>query len=236
MTVGSLFSGIGGFDLGLERAGHEIVWQVENDPFCQKVLRKHWPDVPCYEDVRDVGVHNLETVDVICGGFPCQPVSIAGKRKGQDDERWLWPEYARIVREMEPRYVLMENVPGLLVRGMGDILGDLARLRYDAEWEVLSAKEAGAPHRRNRVFILAYPEGEQRDGGELYRGNRPGQISKLRDDIPEEAPESNWWSHEPNVDRVAHGVPSKVDRMRTLGNAVVPQIAELIGRRLRSHT
>ena len=139
MRVGSLFSGIGGFDLGLERAGHEIVWQVENDAYCLKVLAKHWPDVPCYEDVHDVGAHNLEEVDVICGGFPCQPVSVAGKQRGQDDERWLWPEFARILRELRPRYALVENVPGLLVRGLGDVLGDLAELGYSAEWGCVSA-------------------------------------------------------------------------------------------------
>ena len=134
LTVGSLFSGIGGFDLGLERAGMRVVWQVENDAYCRKVLAKHWPDVPCYEDIHDCGAHNLEEVDVICGGFPCQPVSVAGKQLAQDDERWLWPEFARLVGELRPRHVFVENVPGILVRGLGDVLGDLAALGYDAEW------------------------------------------------------------------------------------------------------
>ncbi len=106
MKVGSLFSGIGGLDLGLERAGMEVVWQVEIDDFCNKVLAKHWPDVARYRDVRTVG-DDLEHVDLICGGFPCQPVSVAGKRNGKEDERWLWPDYLRIVRIVKPRWVLV---------------------------------------------------------------------------------------------------------------------------------
>lgn len=156
LTVGSLFSGIGGGDLGLQRAGFKIAWQVENDEFCTRVLQKHWPNVPKYGDVRDVGGHNLEWVDFIHGGFPCQPVSVAGKRRAQEDERWLWPEFARIVRELRPWYVLVENVPGLLVRGMGDVLGDLAASGYDAEWQSLPAAAFGAPHIRERVFIVAH--------------------------------------------------------------------------------
>ncbi len=122
MRFGELFAGIGGIGLGLERAGMEVRWHVEKDEYCRRVLAKHWPDVARYEDVKDVGAHNLEPVDLICGGFPCQPVSVAGKRKAQDDERWLWPEFSRILRELRPRYALMENVPGLLVRVFGDVL------------------------------------------------------------------------------------------------------------------
>ena len=160
MTVGSLFSGIGGLDLGLEKAGHEIVWQVENDPYCRRVLQKHWPDVDLYEDVHDVGAHNLAEVDVICGGFPCQPVSLVGKQLAQDDERWLWPEFARVLGQLRPRYALVENVPGILIRGLGDVLGDLAELGYDAEWGSISAASVGAPHLRKRIFIVAHAKCE----------------------------------------------------------------------------
>src|SRR6266850_6229536 len=125
-TFGSLFAGIGGFDLGLERAGWICRWQVELDPFCQRVLAKHWPDVRRYGDVRAFPEPDTERVDLICGGFPCQPVSVAGKRRAQADERWLWPEFARVVRALRPHLVLVENVPGLLQRGIGDVLGDLA--------------------------------------------------------------------------------------------------------------
>lgn len=128
MNVGSLFSGIGGFDLGLERAGMTVKWQVENDPYCNRVLAKHWPDVTRYGDIKTIDWSEVEHVDLICGGFPCQPVSLAGKRQAQADERWLWPEFARAVCALRPRYVLVENVPGLLSKGLGDILGDLAAL------------------------------------------------------------------------------------------------------------
>ena len=275
MKVGSLFSGIGGFDLGLERAGHEIVWQVENDAYCRKVLAKHWPDVPCHSDVHNCGTHNLEEVDVICGGFPCQPVSTAGKQLAQDDERWLWPEFARVIRELQPRYVLVENVPGLLVRGFSDVLGDLAALGYDAEWGCVSAASVGAPHLRKRIFIMAHREREGLEGhaGDGDHGHEPGRLKarpnrstgegclpprdvahpegQLSDgcydnrgggfrplpesgDSGEEARSiGGWWSVEPNVGRVAHGVPKRVDRLRSLGNAIVPQVAEWIGRKLR---
>ena len=157
MTFGSLFAGIGGLDLGFEWAGFTPVWQVELNPFCRAVLAKHWPDVQRFDDVRTVGAHNLEPVDVIVGGFPCQDVSDAGLRAGIDGERsGLWREFARVVRELRPRIVVVENVSGLLVRGMGRVLGDLADLGYDAEWVRVRASDVGAPHRRGRIFIVAY--------------------------------------------------------------------------------
>ena len=270
MRVGSLFSGIGGFDLGLERAGHEIVWQVENDAYCRKVLAKHWPDVSCYEDVHGCGVHNLEKVEVICGGFPCQPVSVAGKQRGQNDERWLWPEFARILRELRPRYALVENVPGLLVRGLGDVLGDLAVLGYDAEWGNISAASVGAPHLRKRIFIVAHTDESGLEGldgnGSTFTPHSLQADPRPACSPPEEVAategagcearggygmgigdrscgdeglsagpcgeEGGHWAVEPNVGRVAHGVPARGDRLRALGNAIVPQVAEYIGRQL----
>ena len=145
----SLFAGIGGLDLGLERAGMECVAQVENDPFCQKVLTTHWPNVPKYKDVGDVGKENLPAAELICGGFPCQDISSAGRQQGIKANRsGLWGEYKRIISELRPRFVVVENVSALLVRGMETVCGDLAELGYDAEWENLSAAIFGAEHIR----------------------------------------------------------------------------------------
>ena len=159
LTIGSLFSGIGGLELGLERAEMETKWQVEYDNYCQLILKKHWPDVKRYGDIYGVKGEELERVDVVCGGFPCQPFSHAGKRKGTADSRWLWPEFLRIVREVRPKWVIIENVPGLLSidsgRVFSGILRDLAESGYDAEWRVVSAQMLGARHRRERVFVVA---------------------------------------------------------------------------------
>ena len=160
LAFGSLFAGIGGLDLGLERAGMICKWQVEVNDYATKVLEKHWPDVARFRDVRECGAHNLEPVDLICGGFPCQDVSLAGKRAGLEGERTtLWSEFARIIREIRPRWVLAENVPGLLSsdsgRFFGRVLGDLAACGYDAEWDTIPACAVGAPHRRYRVFVVA---------------------------------------------------------------------------------
>ena len=162
LTVGSLFSGIGGFELGLERTGgFKTVWQCEIDPFCLKVLEKHWPGVKRFADIKKMGIgEEIPYVDVICGGFPCQPVSCAGKRKGKEDTRWLWPEFCRVVRCVRPEWVLIENVPGLLSADSGrlfaGILRDLSESGYDAEWNIVSAASVGAPHLRKRVFIVAH--------------------------------------------------------------------------------
>jgi len=159
LTIGSLFSGIGGLELGLERAGlGPVKWQVEIDDYAIKVLKKHWPDVKRYRDVKEVGKHNLEPVDLICGGFPCQDVSVAGKRAGikEGTRSGLWFEMHRIIGELRPRYALIENVPGLVsTGGLESVLCDLAEIGYDAEWMYLSATEVGAPHLRKRIFILA---------------------------------------------------------------------------------
>lgn len=163
IAFGSLFSGIGGIDLGLERAGMHCLWQVEKDAFCTKVLQKHWPNTPRYGDIRDLVPSTLASVDLIAGGPPCQPHSLAGKRQASADERNLWPEFARIIRSMRPRWVLVENVLGLLSSEDGDFFGkvlwDLATCGYDAQWFVLSAAQFGAPHRRCRVFIVAHATG-----------------------------------------------------------------------------
>lgn len=154
LTIGSLFSGIGGLELGLERAGlGPVLWQCEIDPYCRRVLARHWPDTRRYEDVRRIT--DSARVDLVCGGFPCQPVSVAGARLAQDDPRWLWPEFARILGTVEPSIVVAENVLGLRTAGLRDVLADLADLGFDVEWSCLAAGDVGAPHRRRRVFIVA---------------------------------------------------------------------------------
>lgn len=163
LRIGSLFSGIGGLELGVEAAtGGHVVWQVERDPWCRSVLARHWPDATRFDDVCTVG-SELAAVDLICGGFPCQPASVAGARKGMSDDRWLWPQFARIVGVVRPRFVLLENVAGLLTlddgRAWGSVLGSLAALGYDAVWDVFRASDVGAPHRRERLFGLAYARG-----------------------------------------------------------------------------
>ena len=158
MTYGSLFSGIGGIDLGLDRAGFECRWQVEIDPFARKVLSKHWPEVPKYEDVTKLTGRELERVDLIAGGFPCQDLSQAGKRAGiEGDRSGLWFEFARLIGILRPRYVLIENVPGLLDRrAMPRVIGELARLGYVGSWFCLRASDLGAAHLRKRVFVVAH--------------------------------------------------------------------------------
>lgn len=240
LTVGSLFSGIGGLDLGLERAGMQVVWQVEKDLYCNKILAKHWPKVPRYGDIKKIDFTTLPAVDLICGGFPCQPVSCAGKRKGKEDSRWLWPQMFQAIRDLRPSFALLENVPGLLDRGLSDVLADLASIRFDAEWETLPAAAFGAPHLRYRVFIVAYPEGSVKNG-EIFCKDRVREPQiKLRDCRSNTRKDyKGRWGLEPKsrVVRMADGIPIDVDsRLKCLGNAVVPQVAEWIGRRIMEAT
>jgi len=195
IKIGSLFAGIGGFELGLERAipGAETVWQVEQNQFCQKILKKHWPNAKIFDDVRTVNKNNLEPVDIICGGFPCQDISIAGKQKGLDGEKsGLWFEMLRLISELRPRIAVLENVAAVTFRGLPDILGGLSEIGYDAEWQIISARQFGAPHLRKRWFCVAYPNGSrlQTQGAEqqtarnfqfrkLDRQNKPS-VSDIR--------------------------------------------------------
>lgn len=229
LTVGSLFSGIGGIDLGLQRAGMRHAWFCERDEFCRSVLRRHWPDAPVYTDVAHVGA-DTPPVDVLAAGFPCQPVSIAGRRAAQDDNRWLWPEVARIIGDLRPRYVLLENVPGLLTRGFGDVLGDLATLGFDAEWDCLPAAAFGAPHIRDRVFVVAYPSGQGLQRGDVRILADAGSWGQHPDPARPAVSALRPWPAEPRMARVADGVPAQVDRTRALGNAVVPAVDEWVGR------
>ena len=155
MTVGSLFSGIGGFDLGLERAGMTIKWQVEIDDFCNKVLEKHWPDVKRYRDIKELRGDELEPVDLICGGFPCQPFSAAGKRRSKEDDRYLWPEMLRVIRAVRPNWIIGENVAGIVSLALDDVLSDLENEGYTCQSFIIPACAVNAPHRRDRVWIIA---------------------------------------------------------------------------------
>jgi DNA (cytosine-5)-methyltransferase 1 len=291
LTHGSLFAGIGGFDLGFERAGIKTIWQVEIDDYCRRVLARHFPSAKRYTDIRECGSHNLEPVDILSGGFPCQDISHAGKRTGIEGERsGLWSEYARIIRELRPHYVVVENVAALLGRGMERVLGDLAEIGYDAEWQSIRASDVGAPHIRERIWIVAYPSSERRQqisrnayanesederwptlqayifaghgkdvsdtGSEQHESDcftdewsatkelfMADSTSARRDGSPRQEQSicgrsllstrssgCGEWAVEPNVGRVATRVPSRVDRLKGLGNAVVPAIAEFIGR------
>ena len=227
LTIGSLFSGIGGLELGLEWAGlGPVVWQVEQDPFCQKVLERHWPGVERFDDVRTVGAE-LPRVDLICGGFPCQDVSFQGEGAGIDGPRsGLWGSFARIVRDLRPRFVVVENVRALRWRGLEKVLGDLARLGYDAEWDSLTACAMGAPHMRERVFIVAHAQGGDGPVGLGDGGPGKGSLQRGNNSASEGL---GWLEPFPGVPGVSAGVPNRLDRLQALGNAVVPQCAEVIG-------
>lgn len=271
MRIGSLFSGIGGLELGLERAGvGQTVWQCEQDPYARRVLARHWPDVVRFDDVRTMGIDApIPAVDVICGGFPCQDISNAGKQEGIHGARsGLFFEIMRIADLVRPRYLVLENVAALLYRGMGTVLGALASGGYDAVWDCIPAQSVGAPHRRDRIFLIAWPISDAHgpeiwDGPKWAPGKRydvqgcgqpqPGhhgpagnmahpisisggtgpQSKQPKGNTPgERTSHGGWWSAEPDVGRVANGVPCRVDRLRCLGNAVVPQVAEVVGRAL----
>ena len=190
LTIGSLFSGIGGLELGLERAlGARVLWQAENDLFCRAVLAQHYPGAKRYADVREVTADSAERVDILCGGFPCQDISLAGKGEGLDGARsGLWTQYARIVGELRPRYVVVENVAALLIRGVDRVLGDLAALGYDSWWDCIPAAAVGAPHRRDRLYMVAWRVSDsQRDGlrHESERGRGAAQPPDSWDAEPE---------------------------------------------------
>ena len=261
MAFGSLFAGIGGIDLGLECSGMECKWQVENDAYCTKILEKHWPEVKRYGDIREIKEGELESVELICGGFPCQPVSHAGKRKGTEDERWLWPEFYRIIRVVGPEWVLVENVPGLLSidsgKVFGGILRDLAECGYDAEWRVYDARFFGVPQRRRRLYIIGHrrihgtirvlpitKDASMVNGGNGAKGIRPSHFYTL----PLRAASTKHGTlpiligpcKNPSTCingqgmRTTDGFSRQLDIMRykSLGNAVVPQVAEYMGHQI----
>jgi len=262
MRVLDLFSGIGGFSLGLEAAGMETVAFCEKDSFCRKVLTQHWPNVPIHEDIRDLdGQIYRGTVDVVCGGFPCQPFSVAGLRQGKDDDRHLWPEMLRVIRECQPRWVIGENVSGFIRMALDDVCADLEREGYEVRTFVLPACAVDAHHRRDRVWIVAHSDelgleehGHRESTPSVQAGQRPRSVAHPYDQglqgreesrdtrgqgqtAHEQSPRlgefasGGDWPPEPDpLCRMAHGVPNRVDRIKALGNSVVPRLVEVIGK------
>ena len=271
LTCLDLFSGIGGLALGLERSGIRTTAFCERAAYPRAVLAKHWPDVPVYDDVRTLNAARLvsdgiDLPDVICGGFPCQDISLAGRGAGLAGGRsGLWWEFHRLIAECRPAWVVAENVAALRSRGLDEVLGSLAALGYDAEWHCIPASAVGAPHRRDRVWIVAYPN--QNAGGRDTGGLSTPQGQALREpdaigfghgcadvahaDLPRSPlgqgvrsdartqrppvvrrgrPRDECWAIEPDVGRVANGVSARIHRLAALGNSVVPQIPEMIGR------
>jgi len=221
-----LFSGIGGFALAARWAGYETIAFCEQDRFCRRVLERHWPGVPCVDDVHDLDGKDYEGVTLLTGGFPCQPYSHAGKRGGEEDDRAIWPEMARVIQEANPAMVLGENVAGLATMGLDDVLSDLEGMGYAVQTFRIGAIAIGAQHRRDRLWIVAHSEslkrGSQRHAlGKKEENSRFGNGDKTKGEHSSPCK----WQVEPDVGRVAHGVPSRVDRLKGLGNAIVPQVA-----------
>ena len=291
ITVGSLFSGIGGIDLGLERTGKfKTIWFSEVDDYANTVLRKHWPEVPNYGDIRTIPWRKIRKPDMLVGGFPCQDISVAGKGAGikEGTRSGLWSEYAKAIRILRPKITLIENVPMLANRGLNIVLSDLAKIGYDAEWNIISAASVGANHKRERLFTIAYPSNneykssirriipEKATTSEQNRAQysstrksnravigkwsfRPSQNESIPQDDPSDNgservqrffkepihqfPEFSWCKDirsiedlrnrpdipKPLICRTDDGFSNRIHRTKCLGNAVVPQVAEMIG-------
>lgn len=226
-----LFSGIGGFALAARRVGWETVAFCEIDPYCQRVLETHWPGVPIHPDVRELSGDSIEA-DIITGGFPCQNISSSGDKAGLEGAlSGLWFEFRRLICEVRPRFAVVENVSDLLSRGLGEVLGSLAEIGYDAEWHCIPASFVGAPQARERVWIVAYPDGRGCEGSE--ERHVQGPLVVLRNDHDRLAMgqrlagDARSW-----VRRANDGIPGRVHRLRALGNSVDPRVPELIFRQL----
>lgn len=247
LRVLSLFAGVGGLELGIESAGMVTVGQVEIDPGCRSILARHWPNTPRHDDVTTAieWWNQLDDpdADLVCAGFPCQPFSHAGFQLGVNDERWMWPATEAVIRAVRPRYVILENVSALVRdrRAFGYVLGGLHALGFDAEWGTLRASDFGAPHNRERVYIVAYPSGvdgitRDRMGQSRERGPSltARGLSGLAVSARRRAADA-WLAGEPRVDRLVDGVPRQSHRLKCGGNAVVPAVAEHIGRLIQEH-
>ena len=232
LTHISLFSGIGGIDLAAEWAGFETILFVEIDKYCQRVLRKHWPNVPIIGDIKDVKGNEFEDTTLISGGFPCQDISsVKYNPEGIDGEKsGLWGEYKRLVSKVRPKYVIVENVSALLFRGVGRVLGDLSEIGYDAEWRIVQASDYGAQHQRKRLFIIAYPQGfrwnpldiQQKDGCTKEYIQSSVTFRGLCSDLSM-VMEPNFSNPRSGINRNDDGISPGLDRLKCLGNAVVPQ-------------
>ncbi len=230
MTHASLFSGIGGFDLAAEWAGFENIFTVEIDEFCNKVLEKNFPAVKKYKDIYEFnGTKYTGQIDIISGGFPCQPVSQAGKRKGTADDRWLWPEMLRIISEIKPTWIIVENVYGMLNIENGlvfkQVHADLEAEGYETQTFIIPASAKNAPHRRNRVWIIAHTNEERLQGKFGTNGKERQEIRDKQFARRNRAWENDWVEVATTLCGVDDGVPGRVDRLKALGNAIVPQVA-----------
>ena len=259
-----LCSGIGGFALAASWVWpkHEVAGFVEIDDYCQRVLRKHWPDAPIHSDLYDYDARPLRGhLDLLTAGYPCQPFSTAGKREGASDDRHLWPEVLRCITEARPRWVLLENVAGHVSMGLDDVLTDLEGKEYTTAQAIIPAVAVDARHRRDRVWIVAHDDLNRSERQCLHtRSRRKGvgktdacgdsQVVAHADSTGHQKRDTGAdkearqytrctvekrckWAPEPSVGRVANGVPSRVDRLRALGNAIVPQVAEQIFRAIK---
>ena len=244
IRLGSAFSGIGGFELGLHWSipNLETVWQIEQNKFCQKVLKKHWPNSQIYDDITTINTKQLEDVDILCAGFPCTDISHAGKGEGIHGKKsGLFWELWRVIRDFKHQgrqipLLLLENVPAITIRGLGQVLGALSRIGYNAEWFVISAKDFGAPHLRKRWFLVAYPTSKNTKQQPVDAwGVESKRRFKCRNGQNDGIYQKNYWkeiSFESPLCSVDDGIPNRVARIRALGNAIVPQCSEWIGNRL----
>jgi DNA (cytosine-5)-methyltransferase 1 len=256
MTLGSLFDGISGFPLAASWCGIETKWISEIDPYCLKVSKKNFPNVIQYGNIKEL--YKPEPVDIISGVFPCQPFSVAGNQQGKEDNRYLWPEMLRIIREVKPRWVIGENVPGIINLALDEVLTSLEDQGYKTETFIIPACSLGAWHKRDRVWIIANSTTSQlykpRSRHNSERGEEIG-FNSLCKDVPNPSgirqqgqrqyeqsiyteassygetnnaisiSRRNQWEVEPELGRVANGIPNRMDRLKSLGNAIVPQVA-----------
>ncbi len=245
LTVGSLFSGIGGIEIGFEKQGFKTEWFVEKEPYAQEILRKRFPSTKIYEDITQIDFRTVPKIDILTGGFPCQDISHAGKGVGiTGDRSSLWKYYSEAIRILRPRIAFIENVSALAIRGLNVVLSDLAKIGYDAEWYNISASSVGAYHKRERIFIIAYPHSNRKSDESINEGEGQGvldevsntnkrgmrELETLREgDVTSEVS----WESESKLGRVANGISNRVDRIECLGNAVVPQCAEVFAKAIK---
>ena len=243
IKMGSLFAGIGGFEKGAEMAfneagiPHQTLWQVEQNKYCQKVLARHWPTAKIYDDVRNIKKDNVAPVDVIMAGFPCQDISSAGLQRGiyEGEKSSLWWEVWRIARDLRPRVLVLENVANILRLGGSDVVGSLTEIGYNAEWSIISARERGACHLRERWFCVAYTKSRpssHRDTIIEAKEDREAWSNSI--EFGQQYPQglqSTFWQRHPHPSafcRVDDGIPNRSHRLKALGNAIVPQCSQYV--------
>ena len=237
-----LFSGIGGFALAARWNGYRTVGFCDNEPYAQAVLKKHWPEVPCHKDIREVRGELYAGVTLLTGGFPCQPFSVAGKQRGKDDNRYLWPEMLRVIREARPTWIIGENVAGIVNLALDTVCADLEAEGYEVEPIIIPACAVDAPHRRDRVWIIGKYVADPMCNGRKGLREQVGNIGKVMERRSDSKiygissfardPANEQSNPESFVGRVADGIPNRTHRLKGLGNAIVPQVAAEIIRNI----